>query len=306
MTRPNNSGPSEHLSVPWRSVAISATIVALTAVTSTAVVATLKDADTLSTVALALAVIAFVVQIIVFIVQAATSNQQEKHAQNIYSDTLRALAAIEEKAEGTRATVSMINEKVLDIALGKTIPQAASAGLSLDSPEFAQMLSDRIRSLVGRADGSTLVAGTAATRGTNSPVDASELSHGRPLDETMLKFPEVDRMSELIDMLRELEEINIQELTQLGEDQLKFGHPAVDSAGLNVFLDPKPLYERGWIRKTRAPWSADPIYSLTETGKDAARVLVAEEAIPKQFEHDIHNLRRNIRRSPGFDIPVSE
>jgi hypothetical protein len=285
-------------------VAISATIVALTAVTSTAVVATLKDADTLSTVALALAVIAFVVQIIVFIVQAATSNQQEKHAQNIYGDTLRALAAIEEKAEGTRATVSMINEKVLDIALGKTIPQAASAGLSLDSPEFAQMLSDRIRSL--RADSRTLVTATASSRDANPPVDASELSHGRPLDETMLKFPGLDRMPELIDMLNELEEINIQELTQLGEDQLKFGHPAVDTAGLNVFLDPKPLYERGWIRKTRASWSADPIYSLTENGKDAARILVAEEAIPKQFEHDIRALRRNIRRSPGFDIPVGE
>src|SRR6516165_11352484 len=102
-----------NLVVSWKAVAIGAITVALSSLTGLAVVATVKNADTLSVVALAVAIVAFVIQILVFIVQAAASSQQELRAQELYGSTMSALSTIAEKAEGTRRDVSTISERML-------------------------------------------------------------------------------------------------------------------------------------------------------------------------------------------------
>ncbi|MFI9642784.1 hypothetical protein ACIG87_22440 [Micromonospora sp. NPDC051925] len=107
----------------WRDIAIWSMIISIALVAVISIVTTVKDADTLSVVALALAVIAFVAQIIVFIVQAAAANDQQMKAQEVYSQTMRALTLIEEKMEGTRQTVNTMNEQLLARVLNGSLPE---------------------------------------------------------------------------------------------------------------------------------------------------------------------------------------
>jgi ribose 5-phosphate isomerase len=63
----SGTGPTSrsHLILSLRALAIASAIVALASLTVLVVVASIKEVDTLSTVALAVAIVAFVVQIIV-------------------------------------------------------------------------------------------------------------------------------------------------------------------------------------------------------------------------------------------------
>ena len=88
----------------------------------------IKNVDYLSTLALVLAVLAFVIQIIVLLAQSAASNQQLARAEELHTATARALAAIEEQAEGTRQTVSTINERIFVVLFGKAGEEVEAAG----------------------------------------------------------------------------------------------------------------------------------------------------------------------------------
>jgi hypothetical protein len=110
--------------VSAKAVAIGAVTVAIAALAGLAVVATIKNADTLAVVALAVAIVTFVVQILVYIVQAAASSQQELRAQELHGRTTSTLSKIEEKAEGTRREVSTIRKEMLPALIGKATAEA--------------------------------------------------------------------------------------------------------------------------------------------------------------------------------------
>lgn len=78
------SGSSEQsgsLNMKWRTIGISSRILAVAAIGALAVVATVKHADPLSTIALALAILAFVIRILVFVAQNWTTGQQMHRAR---------------------------------------------------------------------------------------------------------------------------------------------------------------------------------------------------------------------------------
>jgi hypothetical protein len=131
------------LVISWKAVAIGATTVALAALAGLAIVSTIKNADTLSVVALAVAIVAFVIQILVFIAQAAASSQQELRAQELYGSTMSILSTIEEKAEGTRRDVSTINEKMLGAILGKAISETRIS-TSPESMDFGEVVAEKV------------------------------------------------------------------------------------------------------------------------------------------------------------------
>src|SRR3954453_17690589 len=94
------------LRVPLRATAVAAVSVALACLGSLVVVGSIKDVDTLSTVALALAVIAFVAQLIVFVVQTAAANSQMLQSHELFATLQRLLGEMGERTRGTEATVS--------------------------------------------------------------------------------------------------------------------------------------------------------------------------------------------------------
>jgi hypothetical protein len=81
---PGNAG---NFNVPARGLAIVSAVLALACLVSLAVVASIEDADGLSTVALALAILAFAIQIVVYIAQANTATQQMVRSEQLNSDT---------------------------------------------------------------------------------------------------------------------------------------------------------------------------------------------------------------------------
>jgi Kef-type K+ transport system membrane component KefB len=77
-----------------RAVGVGSAITAVASLAALAIVASLKDADTLSTVALALAVLAFAIQIVVFIAQASTASQQMVRAEQLNKETSGILVVV--------------------------------------------------------------------------------------------------------------------------------------------------------------------------------------------------------------------
>lgn len=206
---------SGDLNIQWRTVATGSFVVALAALVVLAVVSTVRNADTLSVVALALAILAFVIQIIVFVVQSAIATRQEVQFTEIYGRTLGALAAIEEKSEGTRRDVSTMNEKLIDAAIGKAIPEA-QADESLDqSPiEFADDVSRRVRELVRSA---------ADRREESEAPDRSGRTNPLRLDASMFWMPVDDALVKALETLDHLDEVALVAIQLLGLDQKSTG-----------------------------------------------------------------------------------
>lgn len=66
---------SQGLKVPWNGLAVALSAVAISCLGALIVVASVKDVDVLSTVALALAVLAFAAQLVISLGQAASGAQ---------------------------------------------------------------------------------------------------------------------------------------------------------------------------------------------------------------------------------------
>lgn len=308
------AGRSADMTVSWKSLAIAATTIALAAVASTAVVATAKKADALSVIVLGVAVVAFMIQIVVFIVQAAAATEQQLKAQEVYGSTLKVLATIEEKAEGTRQVVSTISEKMLVALLGKAIPEAASSGVSVESPEFSAAVAERVSrlasSMPSTANPEERIAGSRLPNST-------ERQFTKPADDGPIPFPDKNDVLRVLPKMKDLNRSALQGLRYLEEDYARsrrrdFAIPA----GLEILSSANELWENGLIRRIRKVGGERPVYVLNDDGLVAARVLLAPDvpfdAPPEVFilrdelkEHakELAEMFERIRRS---DIPVEE
>lgn len=267
-----------NLMVSWKAVAIGATTVALAALTGLAVVATIKNADTLSVVALAVAIVAFVVQILVFIVQAAAASQQDLRAQELYGSTMSILSTIEEKAEGTRRDVSTINEKMLEAILGKAISETAIS-TSPGSADFGEIVAERAARLVGP---SVMVTEHEVSK--TIPRFGSEL---------YAEFPERSGVQRVLPKIKDLDPNELMILAILGRDEVQFIHGNRPYAGLRI-PDPDKLLEAGLIREGKARGTGDRIYVLTDDGMIAARILLAAD-VPSSEMASVAGIRKSVR-----------
>jgi hypothetical protein len=253
-----------NLSISWKSVAIGAAIVALGALTLAAIVATIKQADTLSVVALGVAVVAFAIQIIVFIVQAAAASEQSLRAQEVYGSTLKVLATIEEKAEGTRQTVSTINDKMLGVLIGKATSEAVASEVSVTSPNFSTEVAERVVDFASRNR------------------DLSEPERGRISDRVpeikAVTFPRASDLERVLPKITDLEPFGgLSALERLGRDWIKYASDTTYS-GLPSISNAKVLYDRGLVRRVRRRWWEDtPVFVLSPDGEIAARILLADD-----------------------------
>lgn len=287
----------ENLIVSWKGVAIGATTVALAALATVAVVATIKGADTLSVVALSLAIIAFIVQILVFIVQAAASSQQELRAQELYASTIKILSTIEEKAEGTRRQVTTINDRMLEAILSKAIPETAISTRST-ALNFSEAVTDRAVQLANQADMQ------APDRSVLRRRDSHENSE-------MYTYPGNSEAERLITRLQDLPSNDLYALRVLGEDEDQYVGGGVSlslTPGLAVQL-PR-LVANGLVTSVERSWSKVPVSILTSDGKVAARLLLTEE-IPEDAPDGLFEIRKKMSTSrpqvpPDDAVPAAQ
>ncbi|MDX5458613.1 hypothetical protein ACGFI5_22425 [Micromonospora tulbaghiae] len=104
-----------------------------------------KDIDTLSTIALALAVIAFAAQLIVSLAQGMAGAQQIAQVERVNADTQSALAALRATSDALLATQKEHFGEVLRAALSKAVPEAVELTLSEDNDNTDSLNEERQR-----------------------------------------------------------------------------------------------------------------------------------------------------------------
>ena len=260
--------------------------IAVTAVL--AIVAVKNDVDFLSTLALALAVLAFVIQIIVFIAQSAAAGQQLARAEELHGSTLRALAAIEEKAEGTRQTVNVINDRVLGVALGKVLPDAEAAGVPLASPQVTRRIAAIVNSQ--EADGAERPPGLAHRR-------APGAAHSSA---AQLPLPSSREIDDLMELMRQLNDDDLYEMDRLGEDFERFGNATGRSIGHGVaYMNAKraqKLHGLKLIRKINPIWGNEPVYVLTDRGLQVSAALRSAQLPVELRTDELETIRERLKQ----------
>ncbi|MFI6760598.1 hypothetical protein ACIBF5_15830 [Micromonospora sp. NPDC050417] len=131
MTAPPEASSSSdpalaNLTVHWKWVSLTLAIIALTAIGVLSVIVGTNDVDTLSTIALALAVLAFAAQLIVSLAQGMAGAQQLAQAERVNADTQAALAALRATSDAMLATQREHFGQVLQAALNRAVPAAVN------------------------------------------------------------------------------------------------------------------------------------------------------------------------------------
>jgi hypothetical protein len=273
-----------NLSISWRAVAIAAAVIALAALSATAIVATIKNADTLSVVALAVAVIAFVIQILVFIVQAAAATEQGLRAQEIYGSTLKALAAIEEKAEGTRQAVNTISDRMLAAIIAKAVPGAVESGAPVNSVDFSIEVAERVADLVRE-----LSASDGPNLGTSIRHDVLS---GRVSEAVGIAYPSGIDIGQIVGELLSLDVNALRYVSALAGDFAEFSSRP-EMIGLPISEDDmrEQLLRAELIRRT----ADSSLWTLSEKGRISAGILTSP-AIPRDAPSGVVELRRKLVR----------
>lgn len=109
-------------------VAIASLLLTVAALTTLVIVVATTRADLLSVVALALAVIAFSAQLIIYIVQAGESSASTRRALELHAELNGLLSELRERTGSTQRSMEVINERLLEAAIGKAQADAPDSG----------------------------------------------------------------------------------------------------------------------------------------------------------------------------------
>lgn len=299
----------------WKTLALWGLVFALVSLIALVVVATINEADTLSVVALALAVLAFVVQIIVFIVQGITSSQQASDTAALNAQTLRALATIEEKSEGTRETVVKMNDRLFEFAFNKASLEAESS----DAPQPALKVIARTKEIL---EAERKGAGVRPVKNVRHPLAPPRGAADEPSFQSFLDSPltraevkEVETVLESLDL--DSNRLPAVGLMNLGKDLLSAERAGrVERAGMVAVSGAKMLHSNGLVKRVRVDWSDSPYFILTDQGRLAAKALLIDPAPPSEKivlrRRDVEDFETRIERSMAAtqrridEVPIDE
>jgi hypothetical protein len=289
-------GSSGRLSLPWSWVAGIGALLGIGSLGALVVVATVNDADTLSTVALALAVLAFVIQILVFVVQTWVGVQQSQQNQAVNADTRALLSELQTRTQDTNAVMQGQYDKLLDRVLlvsketfaeGKD-PDTASVERLVDDVRLAiiQAREEAIAPQPGSAYSSSWSAPELRTPGLRigrrvNPRPSTPLSEwpSRELTRTLASGGLADLPANEISTLNTF----AQDYQRSMEKDIPVGLPAIGVGDRNELLDRGFLYA--------ASTSVGDFFRLTEKGVSAARFFLAEPPAPDYVLEELPWLR---------------
>jgi hypothetical protein len=287
-----------HLMVAWPAAAIGALVLAIAAATGLLIVVTKSQA--LATVAIILAIVAFVVQIIVFIVQMQAAGGQALHAQELHGEMQEVLAQIQERTQGTQESLEGINAKLLEAALGKSLPQAEKGGAK-DEEGFLRDLALRtIETLQGgRETSSAVPAPVAAAQPVAPAVPRRRRRASRPwprrrftvedkqVQAQLSTWPSEGDAKAALAATEGLSDHDLDQIIELAEDEYRTlrGRNEGDEILVPGFgVEVEALIERGLTTRTgyMSP-SGSEIVSLTPEGRQVGRLLFAPDPIPPEL-----------------------
>jgi len=259
--------------VPWKYVAVGASLISIAALTTVVILTATTEADTLSSVALILAVLAFVIQIIVFIADFALNSRRDKEASGINASTQALLAAIEVKANSTNEVVKGQMAKMIDhlfegqrLALKDDNPASPEA-------EVRREVLDDLQSEFRRVAGPGL--GNLSSAATAPPQSRVDALRRWPTEETVerIKTARIDILSS--------EAWTV--LVAFAEDiqrSFDLGFPEGFTIGRRDLV--AELRTHHLVRSSESG-----IYRLSGRGMAVTRLVTAPEPIPKYIEQKI-------------------
>ncbi|HVF06107.1 MAG TPA: hypothetical protein VNA20_14795 [Frankiaceae bacterium] len=254
------------------------------------VVVSVKDIDTLATVALALALISFTAQLLVFVVQTRSANEQELRSQNLYAELLGLLAQIRERTEGTQTTITAMNSQLLEHVLGKARSETEAAGVQPDQPDYSRRVAENAVRLWPRV--------TTATNELELPFPPhTPQSDDLAVATELSTFPsDTDEVDSALKTLEQLSSTDLRSLARLAKDEVSSRRPGATYAPGLLTVYSKDLETRGLIK--RSPYaSADEVWILTPAGRQLARLLAAEGDPPHEFAGRISALRAKMSQN---------
>jgi len=274
--------------VTWRAVAVVAFVIAASLAVALAVVASLNGADTLSTVALALAVLAFTTQILVFVADAWTTSR-------LNAETHGLLRELRTRAQGTEKTLSKQVDKLTAHILEGVSGELKSQGEPWD-------LRARVRQDVQEVllEINDEEAGVGIDPASSSALQEEGVEPPQATPEEirivdmLVSFPDEEEGRATIGMLSELHPLAVATLKDFVRDEWRsrtLGEPV----GLHLRPDhpfTDSLVERGLVETFQPDPEGDTWAALTERGRQAGRVMTAplmSNEIPAWLKEGVDN-----------------
>jgi hypothetical protein len=246
-------------------------MLAIASLAALAIIAGVNDVDTLSTIALALAIVAFGVQILVFLAQTWIANQQTAQTQALNASTAALLTKVEVSVEGTRQVLTSQFDRVLRHALRGGVPAKGENG---EGDTEAALHRDHLAALRSLSPD--------YEEPSPSPEDTRII-------ELLRSYPSEDEGKNLVSVVNSLPALVASQLQRYGEaevDSRRVGSPP------GLWLRPSgaplsdALVERGFLEIVDQP---DPsgrgrrFARLTDDGRQAARLFTAAGPVPDYF-----------------------
>lgn len=273
-----SSGDDERgvLVVPLRGLAVASAAVALTCLAALVVVASIKDVDTLSTVALSLAVIAFVAQLIVFVVQTGATSQQMLQSRELHAELLRLLGEMGERTKGTEAAVTRMDEKLLEVAIEKTF--GPGEGSHTSRRAAAAEISAFVNEPRWQAASDDVVD--------EDPFELVDPLAAQQAQEFFSTFPPQAGV-EVLGILRRLTPTGLSALARFGRDAREWSGTTLGPGLSPSVTGTDELVANGLLM----PRQSDPtVWILNDIGRDAARLLTARNEPPAQIAEALAGL----------------
>ena len=285
-----------NLMIPWPMLSLGLLVVTASSLGSLVVVATVKDADVLSTVALALAVLAFAAQLVISIAQSQTANQQLVQSERINTETRALLTDVRATSQSLLTTARDQFNTVLQHAL-RQIPDAieeASQEEGVSPADLEERLTQSFqRTLQEYLPRAPILPSpdrpTPRTRRTASKEDLE-------LIDRMRTYPDEKEGEPLLGILNQLSPIAASALQSKAEREismLRVGR----SPGAFLSPDGAPITEelvqKGLAEEVEAPPDRKPpgdtdtrrFARLTPMGRDVARLLIGHGPLPAWLKH---------------------
>ena len=276
------------LVLPWGWLSIGLAVVAIAALGTLAVVSKKQSADSLSTIALALAILSFSAQLIVTLAQSYNGSLQLAQADQVNADTKSSLAAIRATSDALLSNQRDQFGQVLHAALRSAVPAAVEDVSNADASKDGELSSAESEERVAALEDRLLVRLDEALKERSPRQVQVTPSPKNEKYRTLRTYPPEQRGKELLRILRNLtpqESIAFTKFVTSVTEQLGRGGPG----RINLFnVGPSnglhSLNEKGLIRLQRlepAEGMANR-YSvrLTELGEEVASLIVGSGPEP--------------------------
>lgn len=275
-----------------RGVAIALVLTNLATAAGLVVVASVRDADVLSTVALVVAVLAFVVQLIVFVAQNSAASSQLSESMNVLAEMRSVLGRLDARTAGTENAITNMNERVLERLLDNAVGVARKEGISADSPEFLERVVEN-----AAREGLRELPGRRWAEKDNSPAS-------RRRDEEMLRtlqtWPAQEEIvAEAAELLSKLDSNDRWTFARFVNDELYF-RPPDRTLRPGLPLAAEGLIEHNLIEPTEVSVEGGRqlvLYQVSPLGRRVGSVLVAAPPADVVLPQVVHEARRMMNES---------